>query len=389
MNTPQQVNRLLQDPDRSDWETLKFEDIAFHISERAEPNETTKDIYVGLEHLDSGSLHIRRHGKPSDVKGTKLNVYKGDIIFGKRRAYQRKAAIADFDGICSAHAMVLRANPKNVDPAFFPFFLHSDVFMNRAVQVSEGSLSPTIKWKVLKEQVFLMPPRSLQKKLAKLLWATDGCLQVSLRVVNSALKLRDAIFSENIFRNPQVRDVELSKIILDSQYGTSNKLSSSGRVPILRMNNIVNGKTTDTDLKFLDSVDKSLVLEKGDILFNRTNSYELVGKTGLFDLDGTYSFASYLVRFRVDMAQTTPEYVVHFLNSDIGRQRMYEYRTKGVSQSNISPSNLLKILIPLPAKKQQIHVMDEVESVNSIITITRQQISRLDSIFRNVVNRMS
>lgn len=147
------------------WQMVKFGDIAKHISKRVEPSETDLEIYVGLEHLDPDNLKIKRHGVPSDVAGQKLLVKKGQIIFGKRRAYQRKVAVADWDCICSAHAMVLEANPKNVIPEFLPFFMQSDVFMERAVAISEGSLSPTIKWKVLANQDFLFPSKKKQEQL--------------------------------------------------------------------------------------------------------------------------------------------------------------------------------------------------------------------------------
>lgn len=190
--------------DKSTWEVVRFGDMAFNISERVEPGNTDAEIYVGLEHLDSDSIHIRRKGKPSDVKGTKLRVYTGDIIFGKRRAYQRKAAIADFDGICSAHAMVLRANPEKIEPDLFPFFIHSDAFMNRAVEISEGSLSPTIKWKILAEQEFSLPPRDMQKKLAELFWALDD-VENSLADAEALLNILHERVAENLL--PKLTDI--------------------------------------------------------------------------------------------------------------------------------------------------------------------------------------
>lgn len=151
------------------WQMVKFGEIANHISKRVEPSETELDIYVGLEHLDPDSLQIKRHGVPSDVAGQKLLVKKGQIIFGKRRAYQRKVAVADWDCICSAHAMVLETNLEKVIPGFLPFFMQSDVFMSRAVAISEGSLSPTIKWKALSDQKFLIPNLDAQEKFVKLM----------------------------------------------------------------------------------------------------------------------------------------------------------------------------------------------------------------------------
>ena len=177
----------LNNLDKSNWETFKFDEIAQKISKTIDPNETILETYVGLEHIDAEDLHIRRKGTPDDVKGGKLRCYPGDIIFGKRRAYQRKAAIVDFDGICSAHAFVLRANSEVIDPKLFPFFLHSDQFMHRMVDISVGGLSPTINWGDLKHQEFLLPPKDQQAQLAKLLWAMDEMIEKEKNVLNEVV----------------------------------------------------------------------------------------------------------------------------------------------------------------------------------------------------------
>lgn len=170
---------------RSKWDSLTFGDFADCISERAHPLEFANAIYMGLEHLDPENLHIRRWGKGSDVEGVKLRFYKGDIIFGRRRAYQRKLAVAEMDGICSAHAMVLRANPEMCLPEFLPFLMMSDAFMKRAVEISVGSLSPTISWGVLKQQRFALPPLDQQRRIAELLWAVDDDCQKKTELTTS------------------------------------------------------------------------------------------------------------------------------------------------------------------------------------------------------------
>jgi type I restriction enzyme S subunit len=179
------------------WHMVKFGDLAKHISKRVEPSETDLEIYVGLEHLDSDSLRIKRHGTPSDVAGQKLLVKKGQIIFGKRRAYQRKLGVAEWDCICSAHAMVLEANLETVLPEFLPFFMQSDVFMNRAVAISEGSLSPTIKWKVLEQQEFLIPDFTKQFEILKILKANLG-VSVSIDEFSTSLdQLKKALRTQS------------------------------------------------------------------------------------------------------------------------------------------------------------------------------------------------
>lgn len=180
----------------NDFENVKFEKIAFSISERVEPQKTELDIYVGLEHLDSDNLVIERTGKPSDVIGTKLKIYKGDIIFGKRRAYQRKVAVSHFDGIASAHGMILRANQENIEKDFLPFFMQSDEFMNRAVQISEGSLSPTIKWKTIASQVFILPKKEKQNKLIEIFKQFDSTIQQLKQQKENLNKLKQNLLNE-------------------------------------------------------------------------------------------------------------------------------------------------------------------------------------------------
>ncbi len=209
----------LRNLDRSNWETFPFEKIAQKISNTVKPEEAEVNIYVGLDHLDAEDIHIRRKGVPADVKGGKLKCSPGDVIFGKRRAYQRKAAIVDFDGICSAHAFVFRAHHKVIDPNLFPFFLHSDLFMHRMVDISVGGLSPTINWGDLKHQEFLLPPKEQQAQLAELLWAMDEVIESDF-LVNDKLQVKKEVLRKEYF---QIK--KSSKIV---KIGDIAKLTAGG-----------------------------------------------------------------------------------------------------------------------------------------------------------------
>ena len=173
-----------------EYQEVKFGEIAKHISKRVEPSETTLEIYVGLEHLDPDSLKITRHGVPSDVAGQKLLVKKGQIIFGKRRAYQRKVTVADWDCICSAHAMVLEAIPQKILPELLPFFMQSDCFMERAVAISEGSLSPTIKWKILADQKFYLASIEKQHSIKELLNKLEDSIDLATQALEKAISVK-------------------------------------------------------------------------------------------------------------------------------------------------------------------------------------------------------
>ena len=149
----------------------RFEDIAFNSTEKKKPVDEDKYTYIGLEHLNPDSIFVTKYGADNAPKGDKLIMKKGDVLFGKRRAYQKKVAIAPFDGIFSAHGMVLRPNEDVIDKSFFPLFIKSDYFLDEAIKISVGSLSPTINWKDLKELRFELPTLSEQKKLADVLWS--------------------------------------------------------------------------------------------------------------------------------------------------------------------------------------------------------------------------
>ncbi len=163
--------------DKSKWVELKFSNICENIVEKVVPKKSNLNHYIGLKHLDSGSLKIRRYGQTLNLDGDKLKIYKGDIIFAKRNAYLKRVSIADFDAVASAHSMVLRAKSKNISPQFLPFFLLSDLFWQKAIEISVGSLSPTINWKSLAKQQFSIPPIDQQVKLSKILWSLNNLIE--------------------------------------------------------------------------------------------------------------------------------------------------------------------------------------------------------------------
>lgn len=183
----------------------KFDQIAFNSTDKKKPVDEDKKHYIGLEHLDSGSLKVTRWGSEIAPKGEKLLMRKGDVLFGKRRAYQKKVAIAPFDGIFSAHGMVLRPKTEVIDPDFFPLFIASDYFLDAAIKISVGSLSPTINWRDLKELEFDIPSLPVQKKLAKILWAINDTKGAYEQLIQETDELVKSQFIE-MFGEPSKSD---------------------------------------------------------------------------------------------------------------------------------------------------------------------------------------
>lgn len=175
---------------------VKFGDIAFNSVAKKKPTAEDAARYIGLEHIDPGSFVVSRWGGDVAPIGEKLLMKKGDLLFGKRRAYQRKVAIAPFDGIFSAHGMVLRPKTDVVDERYFPFFIASDQFMDMAVKISVGGLSPTINWKTLKECEFNLPPLARQRELANLLWAANDLKESYKKAIIATDEMLKAKFRE-------------------------------------------------------------------------------------------------------------------------------------------------------------------------------------------------
>ena len=151
--------------DKSDWVTVKFGDIVY------EPKESVKDPIaegiehvVGLEHIDSEDIHLRRSASIEESTTFTKRFRKGDVLFGRRRAYLKKAAKADFDGICSGDITVMRASEK-ILPELLPFIVNNDKFFDYAIEHSAGGLSPRVKFKDLAKYEFLLPSIDKQRKL--------------------------------------------------------------------------------------------------------------------------------------------------------------------------------------------------------------------------------
>jgi hypothetical protein len=212
---------------KAGWTRVRFDQIATQINDRVDnPADAGVERYVGLEHLDPDSLRIRRWGEPSDVESTKLRFQPGDIIFGKRRVYQRKVAVADFEGICSAHAMVLRAKTGAVLPEFLPFFMQSDLFMERALSISVGSLSPTINWKALAAEEFLLPPIQEQARLVEASLAIEGTVNAYREKIETLSGLRMSFLNDHFL--PRLKSgVPLKSVVSLRSGGTPSRSNAA------------------------------------------------------------------------------------------------------------------------------------------------------------------
>jgi restriction endonuclease S subunit len=375
------------------WQNFKFGDIAENIAERVEPSETDLEIYVGLEHLDSESLKINRHGKPEDVKGTKLRVRPGDIIFGKRRAYQRKVAIADFDGICSAHAMVLRAKNENMAKDFFPFFMQSDTFMERALDISVGSLSPTINWKTLKVQKFPLPSLEEQKRMAEILWTLEEAIRKYEKLETIFQKARAKVFHELSRRgigNQGLIDTPIGKIPKHWQVvqlgECLTKREEFSKPPheekrYVGLEHIESGSFSLINYTDSENVGSNCsVFYPGDLLYSKLRPY--LDKAVIAEFKGIAS-TELLVLNANEL--TSNEYLLHHIHSKrfILHNTHHSYGTK---MPRTSMKIIKKFKIPLPPIEEQEKILEIMQKFDKSGGNTFIQLKKLLNLKKRLLN---
>ncbi len=160
--------------DKAVWTRVRFGDVVenLNVTEK-NPAEVGLERFIGLEHIEPGSLHIGTWGNMADGTTFTRRCRPGQVLFGKRRAYQRKVAIAEFDALVSGDIYVLSPKNDRLLPELLPFLCLSERFFQHAVGTSAGSLSPRTNWSSLSDFEFDLPPIDKQRRIAELLWAVD------------------------------------------------------------------------------------------------------------------------------------------------------------------------------------------------------------------------
>jgi len=221
-----------------------------------------------------------------------------------------------------------------------------------------------------------VPPLEEQRRIAAILDKADGVRRKRKEAIRLTEELLKSTFLEMFgdpVTNPKGWEIcSMKKIVVETQYGTAEKSQEvMGGLPILRMNNITySGEIDLNSLKWCQIPPKDedkFTVKRGDLLFNRTNSPELVGKTAVWRSDGKFAYAGYLIRVRFDKSKANSEYVSAFLNSNYGKRYLLEKAKPSINMSNFSASEFLKIPILLPDIETQ-HRFDEFVSYTRMMS---------------------
>ncbi|MDL2292511.1 restriction endonuclease subunit S [Acholeplasma sp. OttesenSCG-928-E16] len=361
-----------------------FDEIAINCTEKKKPVENDKYTYLGLEHLDSETLKVSRFGSEVAPIGEKLLMKKGDILFGKRRAYQKKVAIAPFDGIFSAHGMVLRPKVEVIDPDFFPFFISSDYFLDTAIKISVGSLSPTINWKDLNKLEFSLPSIEAQKENAKLLWAIQKTLEA----------YKDLISKQNMLVKSEIREILKEKKSFtelrnycDLSIETAKKSFKDDDdilyVEISSIDNEINEIVNPTQLLLKDAPESAKqVLKKGDVLVSlvRPNLKKIaVNKYPYNNVIGTSGFC--ILR---PNEKTTSSFIQAIVLSDDFTSKM-ESSVIGSTYPTIKETNVLSYKVPIISSEEMRKITNLIDAGDTIKILLLECISELKASYKKIM----
>lgn len=334
----------------------RFDEIAFNSTEKKKPVESDRFTYVGLEHLDPGSLKVTRFGSEVAPIGEKLIMHKGDVLFGKRRAYQKKVAIAPFDGIFSAHGMVLRPKENVIDKDFFPLFISSDYFLNAAINISVGSLSPTINWRDLKKLEFELPDMDRQKKLAELLWSMVEAKDAYQELLRQTDELVKAQFIE-MFGDPTENPMSWDTVPFLKTGSCKNGMNFSNKesgiqieclgVADFQQRMLINDSVRLSIISLDKMPSDEYLLKDGDIVFVRSNgNKELVGRSALVIVGNKkVTFSGFCIRYRKTFDGLNHLYLLHLLRADSVRAKLHG---RGANVQNLNQKALATIDVPMP-----------------------------------------
>ena len=368
----------------------RFDEIAYNSTAKKKPTEDDKETYIGLEHLDSECLTISRWGSEVAPVGEKLIMKKGDILFGKRRAYQRKVGIAPFDGIFSAHGMVLRPNEEVINPNFFPFFISSDQFMERAVRISVGGLSPTINWKDLREQEFDIPSLDEQKELADKLWAAYNLKESYKKLLSATDEMVKSQFIEMFSAMPTTPVKTYVDDSFPGEWGTEDTIGDG--VKVIRTTNFTNsGKLNLADVVTRSIEDRKVSrkqIKKYDTILERSGGTadNPVGRVVLFEEDDLFLCNNFtqVLRFKDIDPRFAFYSLYYFYQTNKTAIRSMGSKTTGIQ--NLNMSKYLEIGIPNASNEAQKEFVAIAEQADKSKFELRKSIDAIDAVIKSLIN---
>lgn len=350
----------------NDWPRVPFGDVVRLSRERSsDPGADGFQRYVGLDHMEPGELRLRRWGDISEGT-TFTGIFRvGQVLFGKRRAYQRKVAVADFDGVCSGDIYVLEAKQDRLVPELLPFICQTEGFFQHAVGTSAGSLSPRTNWESLASYELVLPPLEDQRRVAHALVTVENALIAALTVATAAESVRDSLSVSLRGRNARCPVRSIASLLSISRPGLWGHEAGVDEVDV----RVLTSPDLDSQGRLKDSggavrsvpsrrVD-DLALRPGDIFLEKSGGGpdQPVGRVGFVESPFTAELpticGNFIQMLRADTDRVRAEwlYWLFFGFHRIGWTLRHQTQTTGIR--NLQVKDYLSDEVPIPLLQDQ------------------------------------
>lgn len=361
--------------------------------ERKETCKGSKEGYpiVGLEHLTPEEITLTKWDRDSENTFTKM-FREGDVLFGRRRAYLKKAAVAPFDGICSGDITVIKAIPDRIHPRLLPFIIQNDDLFDFAVGKSAGSLSPRVKWEHLKQYEFELPDINKQEELTELLWSIDNTRKSYQRLIAATDELVKSQFIE-MFGDKDFPVCKLSEQCEVITKGTTPttigfNFTDSG-VNFVKIENITPESTFIPDgMMYIsdecNSAMKRSQLKQGDILFSIAGA---IGRCAIVTddiLPANINQALAIIRLRNDSV-LDKKFLLSALKSKYVEDQ-YLALKRGAAQLNLSLKDVGNFTIPVSSSSMQEKFVTLYEQSDKSKFELERALSELTATYKSIIN---
>ncbi len=376
--------------------TVKLADVAIESRESLKEKDSTLPV-VGLEHIIPEQINLTEWDM--GVENTFSKTFqKGDVLFGRRRAYLKKAAVAPCKGICSGDITVIRAKEDKIIPELLPFIIQNDEFFDYAVGKSAGSLSPRVKWEHLANYEFNLPTIEEQKKLAETLWQIVATMESYKKLLAKTDEMVKAKFVEmfGTIESGKSKVENITKVLSrkasNGFFAKKNEYNENGNISILGVTNIVNTLYSKIDnlprAIGSDSDIKRFSVKYGDVLFCRSSLVaEGIGKASIVpkNTPANTLFECHVIRLPLNLQLCIPEFLQIQLTLPFCRNQILA-QAKTVTMTTISQNELLKINILVPPIESQKQFADFVEKSEESKSAIQASLDSLTKVYKKFIS---
>lgn len=364
--------------DKSNWTPVKFGDVVFEPKESSkDPSADAIEHVVGLEHIESEDIHLRNSANLDNSTTFTKRFAVGDVLFGRRRAYLKKAAQASFSGICSGDITVFRAK-ENLMPELLPFIVNNEKFFDYAIKHSAGGLSPRVKFKDLAKYEFLLPPKDQQAQLAELLWAMDEVIERENEVFlkNNNLFLS---YSKSIFTKETGKEVEIKNIgtLIMGQSPPGNTYNEDGTGTAFLQGNAEFGENYPIHKKY--TTDPKRIVQENTILISVRAP---VGDLNFADRE--YCIGRGLAGLYIK-DDNLRNYIYNFLK--FSRNELERWST-GSTFKAINKDTLSSLKLIVPNDETLKRNSTKLNSISNSIELIRDKISSSKALQKSLINQV-